>query len=229
MISSGETLTHNDADGYPVYDGLSERYIDVFTDFMNKFVSEPCAAIAGSPANRYAGFSSGAAADNYAAVFNEGRALFQATGSYSVQSVRNLDFEYGLVIVPKYNADQEDYVAPVYSYVEGMTIPSTAPDPENIGLILETIYAATDGKLVTNLVGNILHYKCSNNPTDIKMINMVFEKGQLDIALANNFGNCINLLHTLHTSQSTSIKASFDVYKKKFISDINAAISGMKS
>lgn len=229
MISSGETITHNDADGYPVYDGLSERYIDVFTDFMNKFMSEPCAAVAGSPSNRYEGFSSGASSLNYAAVFNEGRALFESTGTYEVQTVRDLDFEYGLVIVPKYNADQEDYVAPVYSYVEGMTIPSTAPDPEDIGLILETIYAATDGKLVTNLVGNILHYKCSNNPTDIKMINMVFEKGQLDIALANNFGNCINLLHTLHTSQSTSIKASFDVYKKKFISDINAAISGMKS
>lgn len=229
LISSGETLTHNDADGYPVYDGLSERYIDVFGDFMNKFMSEPCAAVAGSPSNRYEGFSSGASSLNYAAVFNEGRALFESTGTYEVQTVRDLDFEYGLVIVPKYNADQADYVAPVYSYVEGMTIPSTATDPENIGLVLETIYGATNGKLVSNLIGNILHYKCANNPTDIKMIDMVFEKGQVDIALANNFGNSIGLLHNLHVNQSTSVKASFDMYRKKFNADIEAAISGMKS
>lgn len=60
------------------------------------------------------------------------------------------------------------------------------------------------------------------------MIDMVFEKGQVDIALANNFGNCVGLLNTLHANQNPNIKSSFDMYKKKFQSDIEAAISGMK-
>lgn len=228
MISSGETLTHNDDSGYPVYEGLSERYINVYTDFLNKFVIDPTVAIAGVRPNRYEGFSSGAASDNYAAVFNEGRALFQATATYSVQSVRNLDFEYGLVIVPKYSEDQQDYVAPVYSYVEGLVIPSTTSDFERTALVLETMFAVSHEKLLNALIGNILHYKCANNPTDIKMIDMVFEKGQVDIALANNFGNCVGLLNTLHANQNPNIKSSFDMYKKKFQSDIEAAISGMK-
>ena len=228
MLSSGETITQTDENGYPTYSGLTERYIDVYTRFLNKFVDDPTVAIAGCSPNRYEGYSSSAGTDNYAAVFNEGRALFQCSATYAIQSVRGLEFEYGLVIPPKYDLDQEDYVAPVYSYVEGIAVPSTNPDLDRTGLIVETLYAMSHGSLVDTLVGNILHYKCSQNPTDIKMINMVFEKGQIDIALANNFGNSISLLHNLHMFHNPNIASAFKTYEKKLQADIAASIPDSK-
>ncbi|MDY4887143.1 MAG: hypothetical protein SO533_05840, partial [Eubacteriales bacterium] len=227
MISSGETITQTDENGYPTYNGLTERYIDIYTSFLNKFVDDPTAAIAECSPNRYEGYSY-SGSTNYAAVFNEGRALFESTGTYEVQSVRGLEFEYGLVIPPKYDLDQEDYVAPVYSYVEGIAVPSTNPDLDRTGLIVETLYAMSHGSLVDTLVGNILHYKCSQNPTDIKMINMVFEKGQIDIALANNFGNSISLLHNLHKFHNPNIASAFKTYEKKLQADIAASIPDSK-
>ena len=227
MISSGETITQTDENGYPTYNGLTERYIDIYTSFLNKFIDDPTAAIAECSPNRYEGYSY-SGSTNYAAVFNEGRALFESTGTYEVQSVRGLEFEYGLVIPPKYDLDQEDYVAPVYSYVEGIAVPSTNPDLDRTGLIVETLYAMSHGSLVDTLVGNILHYKCSQNPTDIKMINMVFEKGQIDIALANNFGNSISLLHNLHKFHNPNIASAFKTYEKKLQADIAASIPDSK-
>ncbi|MCI5574821.1 MAG: hypothetical protein MR379_04540, partial [Clostridiales bacterium] len=107
-------------------------------------------------------------------------------------------------------------------------VPSTNPDLDRTGLIVETLYAMSHGSLVDTLVGNILHYKCSQNPTDIKMINMVFEKGQIDIALANNFGNSISLLHNLHKFHNPNIASAFKTYEKKLQADIAASIPDSK-
>lgn len=224
MLSSGETITQLDADGNPSYSGLTERYINVYDKFMNYFVDNPIVAVAGCQPNRFAGYNATPGQDNYADVFNLGRSLFQCTGTYQVRSVREANMEYGLVIPPKFEESQQDYVAPVYSAVEGMVIPSTTEDLDRTGLILETMGALSYDNLVDELITNILHYKCANNPTDIEMIDLIFEKGQIDIALANNFGSCANILNSLHTYLNHNVSSAFATVQKKFETDIAAAI-----
>lgn len=224
MLSSGETITQTDGDGNPTYSGLTERYINVYDKFMNYFVDNPIVAVAGCQPNRYAGYTPTAGQINYADVFNQNRSLFQCTGTYEVRTVREANMEYGLVIPPKFDESQQDYVAPVYSAVEGMVIPSTTEDLDRTGLILETMGALSYDNLVDTLINNILHYKCANNPTDIEMINMIFEKGQIDIALANNFGSCANILNSLHTYLNHNVNSAFATVRKKFETDIAAAI-----
>lgn len=227
MLSSGETITQTDSDGLPSYSGLTERYIDGYEKFMNYFVDNPIVAIAGCNPSRYAGWTpgvSGNTLNNYEVVFNEGRSLFQCTATYQVRSVRDSEMEYGLVIPPKYDENQLDYVAPVYSAIDGMVIPSTTPDFNRAGLVVETMGALSYNSLVKELITNVLHYKCANNPVDIEMLDLIFAKGQIDVALANNFGTCANILNSLHTYYNHSLLTSFKTIEKRMEADIKAAI-----
>lgn len=224
MLSSGETITQTDADGNPTYTGLSERYINSFEKFMNNFIDNPIAAVTGCSPSRYTGYTASAGVKNYLDVFNRGYSLFTSTGTYELIALRESSMEYGLVIMPKYDENQQNYVAPVYSAVDGMCIPSTTTDLDRAGVIMETLGALSYNNVVDALISNVLHYKCANSETDIEMINLVFENGAVDVALANNFGSCANVINSLHTYYNHSVVSAFATMTKKMEADIAAAI-----
>lgn len=228
LLSSGETITQTDADGNPTYNGLTERYINGYEKFMQYFIESPIAAVTGCSPNHFTGFTATAGVKSYVDAFNRGYSLFSATGTYEVMALRESNMEYGLVIMPKYDKDQLDYVAPVYSAADGMVIPSTTPDLDRVGVIMETLGALSYNNVLDALVSNVLHYKCANSETDIEMIDLIFEKGAIDVALANNFGSCANVLNSLQTYYNHSVVSSFATISKKITSDIETAVEGVR-
>jgi len=227
ILSAGETITHKNANGLPEYTGLTEKYIDAFTTFTNYFITSPIAAISGASPNRYAGYTNTSSIANYLAVFNSGRALFLTTGSNEVNVCRQSETEYGIVVIPKYEASQEKFITPVYSATDGFVIPSSAQDPERTALILETLGALSYNNIVDKHIKTVLHYKAAQDPVAIEMIDLAYASGAIDIAMANNFGTCTNILYNLNTYGSTNIVSTFKTIENKLRSDIEAAIADM--
>ena len=224
ILSSGATITIRDQEGYPVYEGLSDRYISAFTKFTEYFITSPYAAIAGKNPNPYANYSSTGGIDNYAQVFADGKALILVTGTNHITMLRQSETEYGIVVVPKYDEAQENYITPVYSATEGFVIPMNAPDPERTALILETLGALSYQNLVDKHIGTVLHYKVASDPVAIENINMAYATGTIDCAMANNFGTCTNILNNLNVFGNTNITSTFKQIENKLRSDIEQAI-----
>ena len=138
--------------------------------------------------------------------------------------LRQSETEYGIVVVPKYDEAQENYITPVYSATEGFVIPMNAPDPERTALILETLGALSYNNIVDKHIGTVLHYKVANDPTAIENINMAYASGSIDNAMANNFGTCTNILNNLNTFGNTNITSTFKQIEKKLRADIDDAV-----
>ena len=227
ILSSGTSITSRDADGFPVYNGLSDSYINAFTKFTEYFITSPYAAITGRSPSPYTGYSSTSGIANYIQVFIDGTSLFLTTGTNEVCTLRNSATEYGIVVCPKYDSNQQNYVTPVYSATEGFVIPMSAVEPERTALILETLGALSYQNIVDKHIGTVLHYKVANDPTAIEMINLAYASGSIDNAMANNFGTCTNILNNLNTYGNTNIASTFKMIESKLIKDIQEAVDNL--
>lgn len=103
-MGSGEMLVRKDADDWPVLAVANDsaRFIDVVTYLTDKIANNP---------GVYLG------ADNdIRALFGNGQSLFYAEVLLHAQTMRlNYDINFGIVPMPKYTADQENY----YQYTTG--------------------------------------------------------------------------------------------------------------
>ena len=227
LLSSGATITTRDQEGFPVYNGLSDKFVSAFTKFTEYFINSPYVAIAGKNPSPYTGYSTSSGVANYISVFIDGKSLFLTTGTNEVTTLRNTETEYGIVVVPKYDEAQENYITPVYSATEGFVIPMNAPDPERTALILETLGALSYNNIVDKHIGTVLHYKVANDPTAIENINMAYASGSIDNAMANNFGTCTNILNNLNVFGNPNITSTFKQIEKKLRADIDDAVTNL--
>lgn len=232
ILSSGATLTTPDANGNPVYNGLSERYINAFTKYTDYFIKNPYTAISGLSPSAFEGYTSSSGLANYINCFNEGKSLFMTTGTSEVTAIRESTLEYGIVIFPKYDTQQEDYVTPIYKAVDGFAIPSDHDEEglNNIGIVMETLGALSmfdpNVDLVNTHIGTVLHRRTANDQTAIDMITMVYEKSAIDICLSNNFGKCADYLLSLNTlGNSSNLTSIFGRVLTVIQKDIEKAVT----
>lgn len=69
--------------------------------------------------------------------FMTGRSLFTTTGTGSLNLRGIEDFDFGILPLPKYDEQQEDYVA--YTCPHQFGIPATIKDPEKVGAVVEAL------------------------------------------------------------------------------------------
>lgn len=229
IFSSGITICQRDETGMLTYDGLTQEYVDAFTKFTNYFITDPRVAISGGNPNRYAGYTGTSGVKNYISVFIEGRSLFLTTGTNEVISIREGNIDYGIVVVPKYSVDQEQYNTPVYSAAAGIVIPKATLDVERSGKLAEALGAYSYKNIIDKHISIVLHYRVANDPTAIDMINLAYESGSIDVAMAHNFGQCTSLLNNLNTQGLTEVSRVFDQAKalmKKNLDEAREKLAG---
>ena len=227
IFSSGFTICEEDSSGNLSFDSLSNNYIDAFTKFTEYFITSPYVAIAGASDGRYSGYSGASGLKNYISVFVEGKSLFLTTGTHEVISIREATTEYGITVVPKYSKDQ-DYITPVYSATEGFVIPTASGDTERAGALLEALGAYSYENLVDKHIKIVLHYRVANDPTAVEMINLAYRNGAIDVAMANNFGSCVDLMLNLNKEGMTTVSTLFNAAKAKMKSDIAKAMAAVE-
>ncbi|MCQ2426929.1 MAG: hypothetical protein MJ137_00820 [Clostridia bacterium] len=223
LFSSGFTICESDNEGNLSFDNLTDNYITAFRQFTDYFIASPYAALAGVTPGRYNGYTGAAGIKNYISVFIEGKSLFLTTGTNEVLQIRETETEYGIVVVPKYTESQEKYITPVYSATAGMVIPTCCGNTERAGLVLETMGGYSYQNIVDKHIGIVLHYRVSQDPTAIEMINLAYANGAIDTAMANNFGTCVSVLNNLNVLGSGEVARVFTGIKSKLKSDITAA------
>ena len=223
IFSSGFPICERGSDGLLSFEGLSNNYIDAFAKFTDHFITSPYVAISGASDNKYSGYTGTSGIKNYISVFINGESLFLTTGTNEVLQIRETEIPYGIVVVPKYDKNQQRYITPVYSATAGFVIPVATGDTERSGLVLDTLGAYSYGNLVDKHISLVLHYRVSQDPTAIDMINRAYANGAIDTAMANNFGTCTNILNNLNVYGKTDITPTFAAIATKLKNDIKDA------
>lgn len=151
-------------------------------------------------------------------VFLEGRALFCETSvdKFANDEWRNMEQDYGVLPMPKYDESQEEYLSFVNGAAGLLAVPVAISDADRTSIILEAL-ACESYKKVTPVLYEITA-KTKGASRDLEsadMIDLVFRNRVFDFAYANLYGNgIVDFVRDLLDRKSTDVASTFSKNEK---------------
>lgn len=154
-----------------------------------------------------------------AEIFTGGRALFYSeVASYLRSMTANMEDDYGVLPIPKYNEEQEKYYTWSNSIGSTLSIPSTIAkqDVESFAIVLE-VYALLSQKYVRPAYYDVV--LLTRNVDDVEsseILDMIFQNRTYDMALyyslglSNVFSNAVMSRGSDFSSQYAAANRNFD-------------------
>ncbi len=156
--------------------------------------------------------------------FIQGRVLFIGEAVMYIQQFnREMDDDYGVLPVPKYNQEQTDYLTWSHGLGSTFSIISTVPtaDRETIGDIMSAYAILSHQHLRPVFYDTVLTSRDLRDPESVEMMDMIFANRVYDMAFyftggtygftfESIFKGCVNDDKDTFNSEYTSASARFD-------------------
>ena len=169
--AGGAMYVSKDEDNYPVYDmATNEHFINVF---------EKVFAICNESGAWYISSEDSNEAPTYHSMFREDKGLFLTTMFHLVESLRDMESDFGIVPFPKYDEDQENYITRV-SFFDTSIIPITVPDKECSSIILEALTCESRNVVIPAYYDICLKSKYSRDADSSRMIDIILDNRVID-------------------------------------------------
>ncbi|HAN20699.1 MAG TPA: hypothetical protein DCP51_03340 [Clostridiales bacterium] len=131
------------------------------------------------------------------AMFEAGRGLFYNTTSSSITRLKNspaiLDFQFGVLPIPKFNEEQDKYYCSVNRYQSSVIgIPTTNIDnKEATAFLLEALGYFSDD-VTEAYFETTLKLQAIEDDEDAKMLDLIYNNRFYDIGAIYNWGSSVN-------------------------------------
>lgn len=151
-------------------------------------------------------------------VFFRGNALFCFYLSGS-DALRDLDFEFGLLPVPKLDEEQEQYR--IFSSGGMLVVPSNLENPDMTGAVIEALYSTAHKYMPDAITEQYIEGKLLNSEDDIEMFRLMNSNDVREYDFARNYdasGGVIQnfaLINKLVTKKSTDIMSQWASVESK--------------
>jgi hypothetical protein len=124
-------------------------------------------------------------------IFYGGRALFfaETLGTLHKSEMRNMEANFGLLPMPKYNEAQEHYICTVLETGWALGIPISATNTERTGLILEALAAESHVTVIPAYYELALEFKLTRDEESVQMLDIIRANRIYDLASVYRFGN----------------------------------------
>ena len=155
-------------------------------------------------------------------IFFEGRALFfaEVLGTLHLSNMRNMQENFGLLPVPKYDTAQKEYISTVLDSTLALGIPSNAENPGRTGLILEALSAESYVGVMPEYYDVALQYKLTRDEDSVAMLDIIRKIRRYDLGSVYNLGSIANDLTNMFAKNDQNIVS----YLEKVQSRIEKAI-----
>ena len=139
-------------------------------------------------------------------IFLEGRTLFSFRTLINLNFYRDMETDYGILPMPKYDENQEEYHCGVHAYgLSLISVPVTATDPGRTAMILELMGYKSKELLTPAFYEKTLKGKYFRDEESGEMLDIIFSSRVYDIGYYSNWGN----LHTRLEGMSQGAKSDF--------------------
>ena len=163
-------------------------------------------------------------------IFNNGRALFLGTTIQGVDFFRDMEDEFGIIPLPKYDSTQDEYIATAQEWMATMFMaPRSASNPERTSIILEAMASSAQSKITPVYYDSVLRRKLTRDNESSEMLDIIYDSRVFDIVYAYNWGKIKNLSSVIlqDTNKISSTIASMKntiiaAYEKTLESVINS-------
>lgn len=157
-------------------------------------------------------------------LFKNSQAMMYATALYLGQSLRsgNLDFDYGILPMPKLDKDS-DYISTPYG-VSVFAIPQNVTSRHASAMVLNAMsfYSSNgSGNLVETFYDLVLKYQVANSVDDVENLELVRNKVYVDFAFIYDVGvfDCFSNAVKKNVSVTTDLNGKIKAAKRSLVND----------
>jgi hypothetical protein len=223
MVSAGERTVSKDSDDLPVLTvNNNPRASDVFDKVFELMTDESFVILA----ERYWNlFPEGPWGYINGTIFEESRALFVSAIMLAVSGFRNMEDDFGILPLPKYNSEQAQYFNTLqYNNATVYSVPSTSTNLERTGFILEAMAAESKRVLTPAYYEVTLQRKHARDEESAAMLDLIFSMRILDIGFVFNWQDLQGVYSGMVTNRRNLFTSMFDRMEPRIIADIESTI-----
>ncbi len=222
--ASGESLAEKTADDVPYVTFGSTRSVDVAQSILEEFSQKnawhiytntlPVASPWVTALDMFAG----------------GQVLFRTSVFSAIKKLRKYDdgIEFGIVPLPKFDAEQENYYSPSDPAGYAVVIPINAKDPEFSAYMTELVCCEAKNYLTPAYYETTLKHRDARDDESEEMLDLIFNNKKFDIGAIYNFGGIANMFSELSSQGSADIVSKFDSIKDSIETDIADTVDNFR-
>lgn len=113
-------------------------------------------------------------------MFQDNKSLFMDMTFYYIESLRDMDANFGIIPYPKYDENQNDYLSRIEG-CEFTCVPVTAADPERTSVILEAIASESAKSVLPAYYDIALKTKYTRDDESMEMLDIIFNNRVFDL------------------------------------------------
>lgn len=169
--ATGVMYISKDEDGYPVYDmATNEKFINVFEKIFQICNDNGAWYLTNDGDNESA---------TYHNMFRNNQGLFLTTMFYLIESLRDMESQFGVIPFPKYDEAQENYITRV-SFFDTSVIPVTVADIDRASIVLEALTCESHNIVIPAYYEIALKSKYTRDEESQRMIDIILSSRVLD-------------------------------------------------
>ncbi len=162
-------------------------------------------------------------------IFREGRALYRISVMRDVVSLRDMNDDFGIIPLPKYDEEQESYYSTYQSWsATGYIVPKTIEDTRRTSAILEYMGSVSNDTLTNSYYNVTLQGKVVRDDDSSEMLDIIFNSMTSDIGLAYDIGGVRTMISTIINSETDNIASTLASNKESVVGKIREFEEGAR-
>ncbi len=152
-------------------------------------------------------------------VFRQGRSLFIGGVLSYVENFRDMEDEFGILPLPKYDANQDEYITVPHNQSTVLMVPRSASDLSRTGVILEAMASAAVSTITPAFYDVVLERKLTRDDESVEMLDIIFDSVVFDTVYAFNWGKIATTLEGILDDESNTIVSTIASIKSTVYAD----------
>ena len=220
----GERIVAKDSNDYPIISFGSERTYSVL-DKINQLVLDKDHVV-----NLHTYMGKFLIYQWQTEMFSNNHALFSWIRMRVVETLRNMEADFGILPVPKFDESQQSYYTCVNPYTSvTIAIPISNPEIEKAGIILEDLSAESRYTLEPAYYDLNLGTKFIRDNESAEMLDIIFTSRIYDIGEIYNFGGLGSGVVRYPSGYKSDYASAFASMEAKMQADIDKMIDNYQT
>ena len=154
-------------------------------------------------------------------LFTQDRHLFTISGALCIAEFSEMESEFGMLPMPKYDADQSRYYHTIDNASPMFAIPATKADTEDLGMMLEAFSYEGMNILTPVFREKLLERRYTRDAESLEMLEIIFSTKSFDFSTAANFGGVTSIATNAVDNEKMPTASQYDKIKDKITQAID--------
>jgi len=223
FLGSGEKTFRKDEDDLPYVSMNTPRGINVLDKVFDINFDQYMTLLAEPYINK---FGWGVYAEQLMPIFMENRSLFYIAGVCSIPNIKDMESDFGILPMPKYDdLQQEYYCTNTINGVFVQGVPVTNDKFEVTGAFLEAVAYESPKNVVPTYYETAVKIKLLRDEESIEMLGLVAKSRVFDLGYIYDWGGAVSIFHNLTVAGNRNFVSEYEKKENAIIAAMEKSIN----